>query len=1294
MIFALALLWYLISKLVLWIQIEQISSSEIFWHFLNAEPKLHYTGAPINRADGDGTRWWRLSVEQQEAMGMSAANSVKDDVTTVLPKLKLLEKSCQIIIGVFSDACQRQRRDVIRSTWSKQAARENITVIFVIGDHSASGGVSINDRDLARKEALELGDVLYISDTSMPQSDYDNSSDIIPCMLYGSRQDAWPQSLRESFGEVPRETARVENQEMIMLSAFYQFSSQHVTNQGYIVKATDGIKCWPCRIRRILSELSIRRRLYWGSPGHPLAGGYPQAKTCKNRSSGGYEARLGRDGSDLLKNGGLYAPYAGDVHVVSGDVAALLSKALAPCFAFGKVSQSDPSLLHSSPTRSQISYESHMPLLPSTFHHADLALPRLFHFTGTDIQLLPDDPMSQRFPRFQVSDSDIEICALIDNRFGVASNASKTMCTDHGDRVSGSRRWPGSLGNTPKPPVYKFQAYSGIRNQMSYYFAPVPSGISILIGVLSSPTSKSQRRRQAIRKTWLEYFSTKQATKNAFRAYFLIGNSCDWQSQQALLAEAIEYGDIMMMPGCKEAYHAIANKVVDFLHVAAFGAKVARLKRKGYLLVPSSVKHIVKVDDDAFVRVDKLIDTLYYEHAGGNSDKGSLLLSRPEMSKKLYMGIVMRNQPIVRDPAFKRYYVSPEEIPLPQRDERDVYPPYISGSGVILSRDVAVAIDPVSQAPGYMPFKFEDVNTGMLVSQIPEGNIHTTASSEILGWGHNGPVLPREWFIMHYVNTHGWSMERVLHQLKQAPYVSKRLFLEKKDFDVLNAKYDLWPVNPSAAEKSCVSRDGVAAGCKGWVIYRGLAYLKSSTAESELTQLHPNSGRILFQLNPACAFLEQEQSDGWVKIRYHDWKGISDMPEGFVVGNEAEIRKVCEMRDGCIAFGWLKGIGYLKGVFSGLRDTRMAALGPISMSVDGTSLHLRCRGGQNHITSSPMQQSYSCSEMRKLVNELSSTANSNVDDVRTVSISKDNRMYPKSACSGHNHSMRSGRDALVALTVAKSHLDMVDRIMLHLRDVQLKSVATRPRGKVDFMLLHWDLEVEHAGDLATKNAWWWHGADNMFHVTHVYHSGFVKLDFARHYLTPEAVCPYDYVFLWDADVVLSSQFSFFTFAAIMQTYKLQIASPTLTPESFISYSFTKTRSDRVAPRTFWRLEIGFMVFATETFLSFRKLLHRFHFKYWWVDTLPLGCILGVQDRIALLDSMVVSHGAKDPKKNNQGKTLRVDVAYTLSEKSWRGSAIAQYGCCDYMQKMRKKYMKEEDKTEFFKCKCTSGGLYC
>ena len=284
---------------------------------------------------------------------------------------------------------------------------------------------------------------------------------------------------------------------------------------------------------------------------------------------------------------------------------------------------------------------------------------------------------------------------------------------------------------------------------------------------------------------------------------------------------------------------------------------------------------------------------------------------------------------------------------------------------------------------------------------------------------------------------------------------------------------------------------------------------------------------------------------------------------------------------------------------------------------------------------------------------------------------------------------------LVTLTVGNMHLDMVGDLMAHVRDIQLKD--KRVAFRADFMLLHWD-KAENEQSIPGEHSWWWNGVPGLFQVTHKFRKGFVKLDFSRHTLTPDIICPYEYIFLWDGDVVLSQEyFSFFQFASIMKKHGLDMATPTFDSDSFVSYELTKSQGHEIyrKPREHWRLEIGFWVFHRRSFLSFRALMMSgFEFKYWWVDTLPFQCVIGAE-RLALLDSMVVHHSGKEKQKKGYakvGKTLSVNRRYTIKEKHWRDQIIQKYHCCDYMKLAKLVY--HDENPEFFKCHCNADGFRC
>jgi hypothetical protein len=60
---------------------------------------------------------------------------------------------------------------------------------------------------------------------------------------------------------------------------------------------------------------------------------------------------------------------------------------------------------------------------------------------------------------------------------------------------------------------------------------------------------------------------------------------------------------------------------------------------------------------------------------------------------------------------------------------------------------------------------------------------------------------------------------------------------------------NLWQVGKHRAEATCRSDKGIAAGCAGWVVYKSIAYLKSTTEGA--VQLKPGSSRVMFVRNPA-----------------------------------------------------------------------------------------------------------------------------------------------------------------------------------------------------------------------------------------------------------------------------------------------------------------------------------------------------------------------------------------------------------------------------------------------------------
>ena len=144
-------------------------------------------------------------------------------------------------LGVFSDAHQRLRRDVIRNTWSRQAAHANVAVVFVISDHSPRRLLQTHARDLAlaRKEALEFGDVLFVESKAFSVTQLggvDNDELPTPCILSGTQRHTWPESLQAATLKMQgpsKDLLHAENQELRMLAVFTNLL--HVTRLAWIM---------------------------------------------------------------------------------------------------------------------------------------------------------------------------------------------------------------------------------------------------------------------------------------------------------------------------------------------------------------------------------------------------------------------------------------------------------------------------------------------------------------------------------------------------------------------------------------------------------------------------------------------------------------------------------------------------------------------------------------------------------------------------------------------------------------------------------------------------------------------------------------------------------------------------------------------------------------------------------------------------------------------------------------------------------------------------------------------------
>lgn len=211
------------------------------------------------------------------------------------------------------------------------------------------------------------------------------------------------------------------------------------------------------------------------------------------------------------------------------------------------------------------------------------------------------------------------------------------------------------------------------------------SGIEFLILIVSAP--ENIKNRQAIRETWCNPISYKHP-QNAWQCLFLIGQSHSRDFQKSLDDEFNSFRDIIS-GSYIDTYRNLTLKVMQGFHWSS-------------RFCPANF--ILKTDDDCFVNTHNL-HNLIIHHQDVHS---------------LYIGHVKtdRNQRKVIRSKDNRWHVLPEEY------SEEFYPPYISGVGYLLSRDVVRKIVNISQYIKIIPN--EDAYVGILVQEV---NISPTISA-------------------------------------------------------------------------------------------------------------------------------------------------------------------------------------------------------------------------------------------------------------------------------------------------------------------------------------------------------------------------------------------------------------------------------------------------------------------------------------------------------------------------------------------------------------------------------------
>lgn len=202
---------------------------------------------------------------------------------------------------------------------------------------------------------------------------------------------------------------------------------------------------------------------------------------------------------------------------------------------------------------------------------------------------------------------------------------------------------------------------------------PLPNGpIRLFIGVLSATNHFAER--MAVRKTWMQSSAIKSST---VVVRFFVALNPRKEVNAVLKQEAAYFDDIVILP-FMDRYELVVLKTVAICEYGVQNVTAA---------------HIMKCDDDTFIRVDTILKELY-----GVSSR-----------KSLYMGnLNLLHRPLRSG----KWAVTYEEWP------QLVYPPYANGPGYIISSDIAKYIVSQHVNRKLRLFKMEDVSMGMWVEQF------------------------------------------------------------------------------------------------------------------------------------------------------------------------------------------------------------------------------------------------------------------------------------------------------------------------------------------------------------------------------------------------------------------------------------------------------------------------------------------------------------------------------------------------------------------------------------------------
>lgn len=143
-------------------------------------------------------------------------------------------------------------------------------------------------------------------------------------------------------------------------------------------------------------------------------------------------------------------------------------------------------------------------------------------------------------------------------------------------------------------------------------------------------------------------------------------------------------------------------------------------------------------------------------------------------------------------------------------------------------------------------------------------------------------------------------------------------------------------------------------------------------------------------------------------------------------------------------------------------------------------------------------------------------------------------------------------------------------------------------------------------------------------AVHVTAGNQTKWWFAKRFLHPHVVAPYDYIFVWDEDLGVDN-FDAEEYLKVVKRHGLQISQPALDPNSSMTWLLTKRKPDVDVHKTEF-VEIMAPVFSRGSWKCVWKMIQNDLVHAWGLDFALSRCVSGPSNSsIGVVDSQWVMH---------------------------------------------------------------------